>query len=112
MAGAGAPRQIAGMDAELRTSFARDGFVVLRNCVPPGLLRSLSGVLDRHVQAWQQGGVSTLAGGKDDWHAGFAKDPITGQWIRDDKPLARSHHTDDTRQAGSDGQRWAPEMGL
>ena len=96
----------------MRESFARDGFVVLPGCVPQTLLRGLEEILLRHVRAWQAG-VQGEATRSDDWHAGFTKDPITGQWRLDSVAnAARSHHTDDDRVAGADGQRWAPEAGL
>lgn len=100
------------MDTAMRESFARDGFVVLPDCVPQTLLRGLEEILLRHVGAWQAGmqGEPTRS---DDWHAGFTKDPITGQWRLDPAAnAARSHHTEDDRVAGADGQRWAPEAGL
>jgi hypothetical protein len=61
------------MDTAMRESFARDGFVVLRGCVPQTLLRGLEEILLRHAGGAWQAGMQGEPTRSDDWHAGLPR---------------------------------------
>lgn len=73
------------------------------------LLRGLEGILLRHVGAWQAGMRGEPAR-SDDWHQGSNHRAVAT--FSNLLAVGRSHHTEDNRVAGADGQRWAPDAGL
>ena len=109
------------MDEAQRAHLAKHGYVRISGAVPPPLLASLSAVLDRHVDAWKLERQAEAAPprtpadsaappvygdsrGFDDPHSGYQKVTADGSW--------QKVSTDESRQPGNDGQRWAPANGL